>query len=175
FQHACGPGILPRLPSSSAAPRRRRNSGLGGGDVTSFRRTAALGLVVPALALAASACGDSNPSPSTPSPSASATGTAVDLSAIACATVDPNGVGELTGAWQGDDGGVYYIRQVGDCVWWFATELETFDGALGQPGFANVASGRVNGSAIDVEWADLPLGDILNGGGLSLAYDKQGD
>ena len=46
-----------------------------------------------------------------------------DLSAIACATDDPTDIGELTGAWQGSEGGVYYIRQVGDCVWWFGTEL----------------------------------------------------
>ena len=48
-----------------------------------------------------------------------------------------------------------------------ATELEDVDlGATGLPGFANVASGRVEGAAVDVEWADIPMGDILNGGGL---------
>jgi len=141
--------------------------------VTSFRRTAASTLVFPALALAVAGCGESAPSPSTLSPIPSPTETAADLSAIACAIEDPDGSGELTGAWQGDDSGVYYIRQVGDCVWWFATELETFDGSLGQSGFANVATGRVNGAGIEVEWADLPMGDVLNGGGLSLVYDEQ--
>ena len=60
----------------------------------------------------------------TASPSADASTSFTDLSAIACATDDPADVGELTGAWAGSDGGVYYIRHVGDCVWWFGTELD---------------------------------------------------
>jgi hypothetical protein len=41
----------------------------------------------------------------------------------------------LTGAWSGDDGGVSYIRQVGECVWWFGTELVTLNLVrLGNPG-----------------------------------------
>ena len=99
-----------------------------------------------------------------------------DLSAIACATDDPEDVGELTGAWSGNDSGVYYIRQVGDCVWWFGTELEDIErGLTGQPGFANVASGRTVGTRVEVEWADLPMGNILGGGGLTLFYDEASD
>ena len=102
--------------------------------------------------------------------------TATDLSAIACATDDPDGVGDLTGAWRGNEGGVYYIRQVGDCVWWFGTEIEDIEpGLTGQPGFANVASGRIVGTQIDVEWADLPMGNILGGGGLTFVYDEESD
>ena len=49
---------------------------------------------------------------------------------------------------QGSEGGVYYIRQVGDCLWWFGTELRDIEpGLTGQLGFANVASGRVDGTA----------------------------
>ena len=176
FQRAAGQGILPRLPSSSKPPRRTWPSGQGGRTVPSTRRTAAIGLVLTVLTLAATGCGDSGPGPSAASPSASASGPAFDLSAIGCATDDPTDAGELTGAWQGDDSGVYYIRQVGDCVWWFGTELRDIEpGVTGQPGFANVASGRVIGSAIEVEWADVPMGNILNGGGLTLVYDEQKD
>ena len=154
-------------------------------------RMAAIALLGLTLAVALAGCGgdvaspsardDSAspaPSPASPSPSSDAgEGTTVaDLSAIACATADPAGVGELTGAWRGDDTGVYYIRHVGDCVWWFGTELEDIElGPTGQPGFANVASGRVAGVRIDVEWADIPLGEILNGGGLTLIYDEEND
>ncbi len=71
---------------------------------------------------------------------------------------------------------MYYIRQVGDCVWWFGTEIVDIDPeSTGQPGFANVASGRAHGTQIDVEWADLPMGSILNGGGLTLVYDEEND
>jgi hypothetical protein len=99
-----------------------------------------------------------------------------DLSAIACATEDPENVGDLTGVWRGDDRGVYYIRQVGACVWWFGTEIREMEpGVLGQQGFANVATGRMDGTEIRMEWADLPIGDILGGGGLTLVYDPADD
>jgi hypothetical protein len=145
-------------------------------DVSLRRRTVALRVVALSLLLAVAACEDTGPSPSVAPPSPGASTTAFDFSAIGCATEDPEDVGELTGAWQGDDGGVYYIRQVGDCVWWFGTEVDDVQsGRLGQPGFANVATGRVDGALIEVEWADLPLGDILGGGGLTLVYDVAND
>ena len=136
------------------------------------RWTAACGLLVVFVALALAACGDAEPSPSTASPTADP-GTTSDLAAIACATDDPTGIGELTGAWSGSAGGVYYIRQVGDCLWWFGTELEDIEsGQTGQPGFANVASGRVYGLRVEVEYADLPAGTTLGGGGLTWVYDR---
>jgi hypothetical protein len=109
--------------------------------------------------------------------SGDATAAAADgLSAIGCATKDPEDIGGLTGAWAGDDDGIYYIRQVGDCVWWFGTSLEdVVPGQLAQPGFANVAAGRVDGPEINLEWADVPVGDILGGGGLSLEIMEDGD
>jgi hypothetical protein len=114
-----------------------------------------------------------SPSPAL-DPSAGASTTATDLSAIACATDDPTDVGELTGAWAGNDSGVYYIRQVGDCVWWFGTELVDIEpGLTGQHGFANVASGRVAGTQIEVEFADVPVGDVLGGGGLTVVYVEE--
>jgi hypothetical protein len=78
--------------------------------------------------------------------------------------------------WKGSEGGYYYVRQVGDCIWWFGTDVRAIEpGLTDQPGFANVASGRRDGDRIDLEWADLPLGDTLGGGGLTLVYDAQND
>ena len=142
-----------------------------------LRRMAVAFLVLP-VALALAGCGNSTASPDDPasSPSPGTDSAGADLSVIACARDAPADVGELTGAWSGDDHGVYYVRQVGDCVWWFGTELVDIEpGLTGQPGFANVASGRVDGSRIVVEWADLPVGDILGGGGLTLVYDSDAD
>ena len=109
---------------------------------------------------------------SSPSPSV---GTALtDLSVIGCAADDPADEGELTGVWAGNDTGTYYIRQVGDCVWWFGTEVKDVElGAVNQRGFANVASGRIVGTQLDLEWVDLPLGDTVNGGGLTFVYDEE--
>jgi len=143
--------------------------------VTQRRRGATTALVALLALVAIAGCGGDEASP-TPAASTGATpssgAAATDLAAIGCATEDPSGVGELTGAWEGNDDGVYYIRQVGDCVWWFGTEvLDIEPGATGQPGFANVAAGRMVGTQIDLEWADVPLGNILNGGGLTFVYD----
>ncbi len=133
-------------------------------------RTAARLSVVLPLTLALAACGNTTPSPSIAEPSTTPT----DLSAIACATDDPTDVGELTGAWSGSTGGMYYIRQVGDCVWWFGTEVDDIaPGLTGQPGYANVASGRFDGSIVVAEYADVPLGNVLGGGGLTFAYDDE--
>ena len=139
-----------------------------------LRRTTAVALVV--LVSAIAACGNDAPSPSTVDAASAAPETAADLSAIACATDDPTDVGELSGAWLGSEGGVYYIRQVGDCLWWFGTDVDDIQpGQTDQAGFANVASGLVDGNRIEVEWADLPLGDTLGGGGLTLVYDAEKD
>ena len=44
-----------------------------------------------------------------------------------------------------------------------------------QGGFSNVAAGRVDGTEIELEWADIPLGNILGGGGLTVTIDEGGD
>lgn len=120
-------------------------------------------------------CGSSIQSASVhSSPPPSVRTTLTDLSVIACAADDPTDEGELTGAWAGNDSGVYYIRQVGDCVWWFGTEVRDVElGPTSQSGFANVASGRIVGSQVDLEWVDIPLGSTVNGGGLTFIYDGE--
>lgn len=151
--------------------------------MTSGRSTTHHACVVLLLALAVAGCGSDAPIASAPAgtptatPSATGSGMAMtDLSVIGCAADDPADEGELTGAWAGNDSGTYYIRQVGDCVWWFGTEVR--DVALGptsQRGFANVATGRITGTQVDLEWADVPLGDTVNGGGLTFIYDAAND
>ena len=45
---------------------------------------------------------------------------------------------------------MYYIRQVGDGVWWFGTEVSDIEPVLtGQRGYANVASGRVAAPSVE--------------------------
>lgn len=149
--------------------------------MTSSRSTTYQMCVVLLLALALGGCGSDAPSPSTPAGSATATPSAAgsvmamtDLSVVGCAADDPTDEGELTGAWAGNDTGVYYIRQVGDCVWWFATEVRDIElGPTSQRGFANVASGRIVGTQVDLEWVDVPLGYTVNGGGLTFIYDEE--
>ena len=143
-------------------------------------RVAVARLVLLALGLVGCDDGTASPTlreasgPSNPSPGASTSAAAIDLSVIGCATDEPADVGDLTGAWQGVNTSVYYIRQVGACVWWFGTELVDIEpGRTGQRGFANVASGRIVGAQLHMEWADLPMGDILGGGGLTFVYEAE--
>lgn len=137
-----------------------------------------------ALVLPLAACGGAGisqtPTSGADQPSASveastaATTTTSDVTG--CASANPEDVGDLTGVWAGDDGGYYYIRQIGDCVWWFGTSLaEVQPGVTAQEGFANVAVGRIEGDEIVLEWADVPLGDILGGGGLTIHVSEDGD
>jgi hypothetical protein len=64
----------------------------------------------------------------------------------------------LTGVWEGDDGGLYLIRNLGNEVFWcgFGPDRD------GQPLFANVAYGRVEGidnePSLRLRWADVPAG-----------------
>ena len=77
----------------------------------------------------------------------------------------------LTGAWQADDGAVYYVRHLDDNSLWWAG-LHTFGSGF-HPGvaFTNVFRGTVNPTAktIDGLWADVPREiNVLRQGRLSL-------
>ena len=81
---------------------------------------------------------------------------------------------DLTGAWAGDDDGIYYLRQLGSVVWW-----NGMSGRAGSPpglgrDFNNVGRGQIKGLKIDVEWADVPRGGILGNGTLSLKIEDDG-
>jgi hypothetical protein len=135
------------------------------------------GLVVAVLALAA--CGTST----SPSPSVQASATAeqaslpADVLAVVCALTpkpfDPTDI-DLTGTWAGDDGGVYYLRQLGSIVWW--NGMSDRDGSpldLGR-GWNNVGRGVINGLQIDVEWSDVPRSESAGYGTLSLNIQDDG-
>jgi hypothetical protein len=67
---------------------------------------------------------------------------------------------DLSGVWTADDGGTYYIRQIGSTVWWFGTN--------GQGGFANVYTGTIQGDTIGGLWADVPYAVTSSSGELVL-------
>jgi hypothetical protein len=64
----------------------------------------------------------------------------------------------LTGRWRCNDGGSYYLRQVGNELWWY--------GASGDAGrsWTNVFHGRMEGNQANGRWADVPPGRIMNAG-----------
>ncbi|MBO3462704.1 hypothetical protein G7B40_018845 [Aetokthonos hydrillicola Thurmond2011] len=68
----------------------------------------------------------------------------------------------LTGKWKADDGGVYYIRQVGDKFWWYGEQKET------QPAWSNVFTGTISANEINGSWVDVPKGGATGSGVLKL-------
>lgn len=71
----------------------------------------------------------------------------------------------LTGGWLGDDGGRYYIRQVGSTIWWFGEDPNAR--------WHHVFHGSVEDALVTGTWADIPAG-ILQSGALSVRVDDVG-
>lgn len=65
----------------------------------------------------------------------------------------PNTNADLTGVWSCDDGGIYYIRQLGNIVWWDGEKDEA------NSGWANVARGTISGDTVTLDYADVPEGN----------------
>jgi hypothetical protein len=63
---------------------------------------------------------------------------------------------DLTGKWQCDDGGTYYIRQMGDDVMWFGEKT---------PDWSNVANGTLDDNILILKWKDVPK-EKSNGSGV---------
>lgn len=69
---------------------------------------------------------------------------------------------DLTGVWNCDDGGKYYVRQLGTTVWWYG-ELNP-----NTPNWSNVMRGTISGNMINADWTDVPKGYIMQNGNLVL-------
>ncbi|MEZ0368183.1 MAG: hypothetical protein ACAI44_03750 [Candidatus Sericytochromatia bacterium] len=68
----------------------------------------------------------------------------------------------LSGIWQSNDGGKYYIRHDGNKLIWYGQEKPV------SPDWANIAYGSVNGKNASLYWADMPKGDAEGYGHISL-------
>lgn len=103
----------------------------------------------------------------------------------------PRPYANLTGAWAANDGGTYYVRQIGNTVWWLGlsadegqTFANVFQGTLqsspchlihalrtspsAQRGTQPLPVVDQNCSLITGNWADIPLGQTSNSGTLSV-------
>ncbi|KAA2282484.1 DUF6294 family protein [Candidatus Nitrosocosmicus agrestis] len=83
---------------------------------------------------------------------------------------------DLSGVWQGNDGGTYYIQQnkeknyLGqdiEKIWWAGGS--SFEKGLG---FSNVFDGQRTGDNIQGSWADVPLGVNRANGDLTLQCNQ---
>ena len=66
---------------------------------------------------------------------------------------------DLTGAWAGDDEGIYYVRQLDNVIWWNGmSQRDEAPGSLGRF-WNNVGRGEIRDDlTIAAEWADVPRG-----------------
>jgi len=78
----------------------------------------------------------------------------------------PEPMPDLTGVWDCDDGGKYYLRQLGSSLWWYG-ELDPLS-----PSWSNVMYGTISGNTINGNWADVPKGSIMQNGEMELRIES---
>jgi hypothetical protein len=137
-------------------------------------------LIGSTLALSLIACGSERSRPpidtgAGPSPTAAGSESPIASPAASvvpsCGPTAADESGELTGVWEADDEGIYYLRETSDGrLWWFGTDVGRTSGNT----FSNVAVGQIDGDVIQLEWADVPYGTWLNRGDLRLQVSADG-
>lgn len=73
---------------------------------------------------------------------------------------------DLTGTWNCDDGGKYYVRQFGSTVWWYGEHDPN------SPNWSNVMRGTISDHTINADWTDVPKGSIMQFGMLTLNIES---
>lgn len=68
----------------------------------------------------------------------------------------------LSGRWRGDDGGTYYIKQIGNELWWYGESADK--GAS----WTNVFHGYIGKQEVAGKWADTPKGRVNSGGEMAV-------
>jgi len=89
---------------------------------------------------------------------------------LVVATASAQGV-DLTDVWYCDDGGIYYVRQLGKEIWWYG---EQSSGRI--PLFSNVARGTLEteeaGNMLHLQWVDVPRGRTGGSGTLTIRVES---
>jgi hypothetical protein len=131
-------------------------------------------LIIAFACLTLAACSTAVPSTPTktapvgPTGVAAATPTPLAVAQYSCGTRavtwDGTSAIDLTGTWAGDDQGVYYLRQVGDQVWWLG--MSGIGGPVAHRGtdWTNVYHGTLAGNTVTGTYADVPGGKIQDSG-----------
>lgn len=79
------------------------------------------------------------------------------------------GAVDLSGEWQGSEGGAYYLVQDGRQVSWYAERSAT------EPAWAHIFDGRVRGETIRGKWTAVPKGRTRGHGELELSIQEGGN
>ena len=74
---------------------------------------------------------------------------------------DPAAKVDLTGAWAGNDGGIYYVRQLDGVIWWNGMSSRTTPAETLGRDWNNVGRGEIKDDlTIVADWADVPRGMV---------------
>lgn len=73
---------------------------------------------------------------------------------------------EINGYYEGDDGGAYFIRQIGNKIYWFGEDPKG--------GFANVLAGTISGNKLTASFWDVPKGKSKGAGEITLEIQAGG-
>jgi hypothetical protein len=86
---------------------------------------------------------------------------------LVVATASAQGA-DLTDVWYCDDGGTYYVRQLGKEIWWYG---EQSPGRA--PLFSNVARGTLEAdNMLHLQWVDVPRGRTGGSGTLTIRVES---
>jgi len=85
------------------------------------------------------------------------------LSLLIFTLVSTVSIAQLTGEWMDDNGGCYKIREVNNTIYW------SMDAS---PKVINVFMGYLAGNVIAGSWADIPGGNIMGNGTISLRVES---
>jgi hypothetical protein len=125
--------------------------------------------LVAIVAVALTACSTSATTSTNPNAQPTANPTAQAAAALfTCAsrtlTWDGKSAVDMTGTWAGDDQGVYFLRQLGDQIWWLG--MSGIGGPLVSRGtdWTNVYHGTLAGGTVTGTYADVPGGKIQDNG-----------
>ncbi|HAA03162.1 MAG TPA: hypothetical protein DCE18_07305 [Syntrophobacteraceae bacterium] len=76
---------------------------------------------------------------------------------------------DLTGIWTCNDGGTYYLRQIGQQLYWYGEQNAA------APSWANVFVASVQNDEVSGKWHDIPKGEVLGSGTLLLNIRNNGN
>jgi hypothetical protein len=110
----------------------------------------------------------STQSPTTAASQATASGTPASTTALIGATCTPTSIKfdpkapiDLTGAWAGDDGGIYYVRQRDKVIWWNGMSDRSLPPQRLGRFWNNVGRGEIKADLTIVsDWVDVPRGGV---------------
>jgi hypothetical protein len=91
------------------------------------------------------------------------------------AKFDPKAKIDLNGAWAGDDGGIYYVRQRDNVIWWNGMSSRNYPAEVLGRDWNNVGRGEISDDlTIAADWVDVPRGRIAGYGTVDFKIGADG-